>query len=74
MFWVNAKVLAKILVIEPKSRKETFIKKYYVVDYAGDWSTSNQIIQMALKETELEVRISINRIVLRNWKLHFSKL
>ena len=69
---MNAKVLAKILVIEPKSRKETFIKKYYVVDYAGDWSTSNQIIQMALKETELEVNLINNRIVFWNWKLYIS--
>ena len=61
MFSVKANVLAKILVIEPKSRKETFIKKYYVVDYGGDWSTSNQIIQMALKETELEVINCFNK-------------
>ena len=48
-------MLLKITCLEPKSRKETLLRKYYVVDYAGGWSTNNQIIQMALKEIELEV-------------------
>ena len=54
---VSGKVLAKITQLEAKSAHEVMLEKYYVVDYAGGWSTSNQIIQMGLKEMYLEVSL-----------------
>jgi len=75
LFAVNVNVLAKVTVIHPKSKRETVVKKYYVVDYAGGWSTNNQIISMALKEIELEVSHSLfNIIVLWNQELHKLEL